>query len=394
MRQATEKQHRDCCVPLCATLTFQPDERFRGFQLSPKDRPATASQDGSAAVSGLGCNICFGPSFAKVAGNMRRRDFMLGLGAAAALPLSARAQHVPTIGLLSMGASRSDPANFRPFLEQMQALGYIEGQNLIFDRRFAGGDDSLITPFAADLVRRPVDIIVATGTREALAAKEATSSIPIVTFVHPDPIGMGLAESLARPGGNLTGLTTMDVEIYGKRIEILKQAVPTLKKAGVLISGRQPQYKRDSQWANNFAAAAQTLGVELDIVDADERNLDRALAELAARAALGLVVSSDGIYVAHRSAVAKAALQHRLPTIFVFRQQVQSGGLLAYAANTADLSRRAAFFVDRILKGAKPADLPIEQPTKFDLVINLKTARALGLEVPITLLAQADEVIE
>jgi putative ABC transport system substrate-binding protein len=323
-----------------------------------------------------------------------RREFIAVLGGAAAWPLAAWAQRLPIIGLVSMGASPTDPANFRPFLEQMRALGYVDGQNVIFDRRFAAGDDSLISGFVADLVRRPVDIIVATGTREAIAAKRATSSIPIVTFIHPDPIGMGLAESLAHPGGNVTGLTTMDVEIYGKRIELLKEAVPNLKRAGVLISGRQPQYKRDSLWARNFETAAQSLGVELDIVEADEKNLDSALAALTARGAQGLVVTSDGVYVAHATALAEGAIKHRLPAIFVFRQQVRSGGLLAYAAKVADLSRRAAFFVDRILQGAKPGDLPIEQPTQFELMINLKTAKLLGLEIPPTLLAQADEVIE
>ncbi len=293
-----------------------------------------------------------------------------------------------------MGASPSDPGNFRPFLEQMRALGYVDGQNIAFDRRFAAGDDSLIGGFVADLVRRPVDIIVATGTREAAAARRATSSIPIVTFLHPDPTGMGLAESLARPGGNVTGLTTMDLEIYGKRIEILKQAVPYLRKVAVLISGRQPQYERGSPWARSLEAAAQSLGVELGIVEADEKNLDSALAAVAARGTQGLVVASDGVYVAHARAVAEGAIRHRLPAIFVFREQVRSGGLLAYTAKVADLSHRAAFFVDRILKGARPADLPIERPTKFELMINLNTAKLLGLEIPPTLLVQADEVFE
>jgi putative tryptophan/tyrosine transport system substrate-binding protein len=328
---------------------------------------------------------------------VKRREFIALLGGAATWPLAARAQQagkLPKIGLVSIGASHTDPANFGPFLEQMRELGYVDGQNVIFDRRFAAGDDSLIDGFIADLVRRPVDIIVATGTREAAAARRATSSIPIVTFVHPDPIGMGLAESLARPGGNVTGLTTMDVEIYGKRIEILKQAVPTRKKAGVLISGRQPFYRPGSPWARNFETSAHSLGIALDFVEADENNLDSTLATLAARGAQGLIVTSDGVYVALGKALAEGAIKHRLPAIFVFRQQVQAGGLLAYAAKVADLSRRAAFFVDRILKGARPADLPIEQPTKFELTINLRTAKALGLEIPPSLLAQADEVIE
>ena len=329
---------------------------------------------------------------------MKRREFITLLGgAAAAWPLAARAQPVrtvPIVGLVSIGASPNDAANLRPFLEQMRELGYVDGQNIVFDRRFAAGDDGLIEGFVADLVRRPVDIIVATGTREVVAAKQATSSIPIVTFITPDPIGMGFAQSLARPSGNVTGLTTMDVEIYGKRTELLKQAVPNLKRVGVLISGRQLLYTRGSPWAQNFEAAARSLGVELDIVEADENNLDSAIAALAKNGAHGLVVTSDGVYVAHGKPLAESAIKHRLPGIFAYREQVRAGGLLAYAAKVEDLSRRAAFFVDRIVRGERPADLPIEHPTKFELVINLKTARALGLEIPPTLLARADEVIE
>jgi putative tryptophan/tyrosine transport system substrate-binding protein len=330
--------------------------------------------------------------------NMRRREFVSLLGgAAAAWPLAARAHQVgmvPKIGLVSIGANDNDPANFRLFLEQMRELGYVDGRNVFFYRRFAAGDDSLIDGFVAELVRRRVDIIVATGDREAAAARRATSTIPIVTFTHTDPIGAGLAESLARPGGNVTGLTTMDVELYGKRVEILQQAVPTLKRVGVLISGRQPSYKLGSPWANNFEMAAHSLGAALDIVEADENNYDSALAALANRGAHGLVVTSDGVYVALGKALAEGAIKHRLPAIFVYRQQVLAGGLLGYAAKVTDLSRRAAFFVNRILEGARPADLPIEQPTKFELVINLQTAKSLGIEIPPILLARADEVIE
>ena len=328
---------------------------------------------------------------------MKRREFIAALGGAVAMPLMARAQQlrsVPVVGLVSIGASPNDPANFGPFLEQMQALGYIDGQNIIFDRRFAAGRDELIGGFVADLVRRSVDIMVVTGTRESIAAKQATSSIPIVTIVNPDPIGMGLAESLARPGGNVTGLTTMDTDIYGKRIEILKTAVPKLMKAGVLVSPDKPYYQRGSPWAQEIMAAAGSLNVSLDIVEADEGNFDSVLAVLAANGAQGLVVTSDGIYVAHRNALAESVIKHRLPAIFPYRQQAIAGGLLAYAARVADLSRRAAFFVDRILKGAKPADLPIERPNRFELIINLKTARTLSLSLPGGLLAQADEVIE
>ena len=329
---------------------------------------------------------------------MRRREFIAGLGgAAAAWPTMVRAQQtrsVPIIGLVSIGASDLDPANFGPFLEQMQALGYTDRQNIIFERRFAAGRDELVGGFVADLVRRPVDIIVVTGTRESIAAKQATSSIPIVTIVNPDPIGMGLAESLPRPGGNVTGLTTMDTDIYGKRIEILKAAIPRLTKAGVLVSPDKPTYQRESPWGREITASATALGVALDIVDADELNFDSVLSTLAVDGAQGLVVTSDGIYVAHREALAASTLKHKLPAIFPYRQQATAGGLIAYAARVADLSRRAAFFVDRILKGSKPADLPIERPSRFELVINLKTARLLDLNLPAGLLAQADEVIE
>ena len=329
---------------------------------------------------------------------MRRRQFLSLIGgAAAAWPHAARAQQsrsAPLVGLVSIGASTSDPANFRPFLEQMTELGYVDGQNIIFDRRFAAGHDELIDGFVADLVRRPADIIVVTGTRESIAAKQATASIPIVMIVNPDPIGMGMAQSLARPGGNVTGLTTMDIDIYGKRLEILKQAVPHLNKVGVLITPGKPYYQRGSAWAHSFATAARSLSIAFDIAETDENNFGDVIATLAVNGAQGLVVTSDGIYIAHRKQLAEQAIKHRLPTILPYRQQVQAGGLLGYAARVADLSRRAAFFVDRIIKGAKPADLPIERPTRFELIINLTTAKTLGLDLPATLLAQADDVIE
>jgi putative ABC transport system substrate-binding protein len=213
-----------------------------------------------------------------------------------------------------------------------------------------------------------------------------------VTFLHPDVVGAGLARSLARPGGNLTGLTTLDTDLYGKRLEILKRAVPNLTKVGVLVSGRQPSYGRGSPWERAFQAAARSLMIELEIAEADESNLGSVLDSLAARGHQGLVVTSDGIYVAQAKTLAERTIKKRLPAMFVYRQQVQDGGLMAYAARTPELSRRAAFFVDRIMKGAKPADLPIEQPTHFELIINLKTARFLGLELPATLLAQADVI--
>ena len=329
---------------------------------------------------------------------MRRREFIVRLGAAISLwPVTARAQQghkLPVVGLVSIGASVADPANFRPFLEQMRELGYEDGQNIIFDRRFAGGDDSLISGFVADLVRRPVDVIVATGAREALAAKAATATIPIVTFVSADPIGMGLAQSLAHPGGNVTGLTTMDLDVYGKRVELLSQTVPDLKRVAVLVSGRQPLYGHNSPWAHDFEMSAKSLGVALEFFQADEHTLETAFTAMAADGMQGVVVTFDGVYVPLGKVIAESAIKYRLPTIFPFREHVRAGGFLAYAARITDLSRRSAFFVDRILKGEKPSNLPIEQPTRFDFVVNLKTAKTLGLTIPPSVLAIADEVIE
>jgi putative tryptophan/tyrosine transport system substrate-binding protein len=327
----------------------------------------------------------------------RRREFITLIGGAATWPLVSRAQQadsIPRVGVVSTGADPNNPVIYVPFFEQMRQLGYIDGQNIVFERRFAAGAEQLIGYFVADLVRRPVDVIVVTGQREGLAAKQATSSIPIVMVVNPDPIGMGLAASLARPGGNVTGLTTMDFAIYGKRVEILKEAVPGLKKIALLVSPSNLTYKRGTQWARDIEVAAGGVGIELAIIEAAPADIDATIADVAARGAGGLVVAFDGVYVARRVEIAHSTIKHEVPAIFGFREHAEVGGLLVYAARISDLSRRAAFFVDRILKGTKAADLPIEQPTKFDLIVNLKTAKALGLEIPPTLLARADEVIE
>ena len=327
---------------------------------------------------------------------MRRREFML-IGCAAALPRAARAQQaspLPRVGLVSIGADPGDPVVFGPFLEQLRELGYVEGRNIILERRFAAGRDELIGDFVADLVQRKVDIIVVTGNRESITAKHATSTIPIVTIVSSDPIRTGLAASLAHPGGNVTGLTTMDWGIYGKRIEILKQVVPNLSKAALLLSLGNGTYAPGSPWAHDVETDARSLGVELFIVETDPTSVESAIASAAAAGAQALVGASDGTVVARRREIAESAITYRLPTMFAFRENVVVGGLMMYAARVADLSRRAAFFVDRILKGSKPSDLPIEQPTAFELIINLKTAKILDLTVPPLLLAQADEVIE
>ena len=326
---------------------------------------------------------------------MRRREFIALLGGAAAEPLTVRAQQLkPRIGLVSVGADPSNPVLFLPFLQQMRDLGYTDGYNIVFEKRFAGGHDDLINGFVADLVQRQVDVIVVTGQRESIAATRATSSIPIVTIVNPDPVAMGMAQSLSHPGGNVTGLTTMDFGMSGKRIELLKRAVPNLSKAALIVSQGNPTFRPNSQWARDVEAAARALGVSLDIIEFRGDAVEAAIAAVAAGGSQGLVGSSDGVIMGYRKEIAEIAIRYKLPTIFVFRQNVDAGGLMSYSAKVTDLSRRAAFFVDRILKGAKAADLPIEQPITFELFINLKTAKALGLNLPPTLLATADEVIE
>jgi putative ABC transport system substrate-binding protein len=328
---------------------------------------------------------------------MRRREFITLIGGVAVLPQTAHAQQaspLPRVGLVSIGADPGDPVVFRPFLEQLRELGYVEGRSIILERRFAAGRDELIGEFVADLVQRKVDIIVVTGNRESITAKHATSTIPIVTIVSSDPIRTGLAASLAHPGGNVTGLTTMDWGIYGKRIEILKQVLPNLSKVALLLSLGNGSYAPGSPWAHDVETDARSLGVELFIVETDPTSVESAIASAAAAGAQALVGASDGTVVARRREIAESAITHRLPTMFAFRENVVAGGLMMYAARVADLSRRAAFFVDRILKGSKPSDLPIEQPTTFELIINLKTAKILDLTVPPPLLAQADEVIE
>jgi putative ABC transport system substrate-binding protein len=314
-----------------------------------------------------------------------------------ALPLAARAQQQrpkPRVGLVSIGADPANPVIFQPFLQQLRELGYVDGENVVVEKRFAAGDVDRIVGFVTDLVDRNADVIVTTGEREAEAARRATASIPIVTIVHPDPIGRGLAQSLARPGGNVTGLTAMEAAgIYGKRMELLKLAVPHLKRMGLMI-GARPEFKEGGQWRRDVEAVARSLDIALDFVEFEADTIDAAISAVAARGVQGLFFPADGVAIARRTEIATSAIENKLPTIFSLRQNADAGGLMSYSARVADLSRRAAFFVDRILKGIRPSDIPIEQPTTFELVINIRTANALGLAVPPNLLALADEVIE
>jgi putative tryptophan/tyrosine transport system substrate-binding protein len=325
---------------------------------------------------------------------MRRREFITVVGGAVTWPLVAAAQTaVPRIGLLSIG---TDPVRINPvwvsFLRGMDELGWVEGRNIGVERRFAGGDIKLLPQLVADLARLRLDAVVVTGEPETRAAKVAMPTTPIVMLLVPDPVGAGLVASLARPGDNVTGLSTLAPELYAKRLQLLKETVPGLTRVGVLINPT-PVYAEAAM--RHTALAAQEMGLELrQLPLRGPEELDAAFATTAAEKLAALIVVTDGVTFSQRARIAQLATAARLPAMYEIRDFVDAGGLIAYGPSYADLARRGASYVDRILRGTKPADLPVEQPTKFDLFINLKTAKALGLDVPTTLLARADEVIE
>jgi len=283
--------------------------------------------------------------------------------------------------------------NWQAWVEGLRERGYLQGQNLLIECRWTGGQLERSSSLAAELVSLKVDLILAAGNPRARAAKQATSAIPIVMVYALDPVKEGLVASLARPGGNVTGVT-MDagLEIVGKHLELLKEAVPTLSRVAVLSN---PVIPLNAAMLRETQAAAQALGVTLQVYDVrDPAEFTGAFAAMTkARAEALLVLTNSFIYV-HVRRIADLAAKSRLPAVYPFREAVEAGGLMAYATNAPDMFRHAATYVDKILKGAKPGDLPVEQPTKLDLLINLKTAKALGLTIPPSLLMRADEVIE
>jgi ABC-type uncharacterized transport system substrate-binding protein len=330
-----------------------------------------------------------------------RRDFITLLGgAAAAWPITARAQQAPPaepprVGLVSSGADPERPVVWTPFFERMRELGYEDGRSVAYVRGFAAGRAERIDAIVREvLAARPV-LLVVTGGIESRAVQRLNASVACVMFLTADPIGMGLVASLARPGGGFTGLTTMDLELDSKRVELLHATVPGLARARLLTTGsRGFSNSHLVGLAQELQRSSATLGVTLDIVQAAPDSVERAIAEAAAADVGGLLISLDGPYFNRRQSIVDAAMRHRVPAIYGARNFVSDGGLMSYSAHVASLSRRAADFADRILRGADPATLPIEQPTKFEFVLNLKTANVLGLDVPPTLLALADEVIE
>jgi ABC-type uncharacterized transport system substrate-binding protein len=326
---------------------------------------------------------------------MRRRDFLtLFGGAAAAWPLAARAQlpgKLPTIGFLGATTPSAMGQWTAAFMQRLRELGWIEGRTIAVDVRWAEGRSERLIEIATEFVRIKVDVIVTHSAAPVFAAMQATSVIPIVFAVANDPLGSGLVASLARPGGNVTGLSNQATDLAGKRLELLREVLPGLRRPAIMANVDAPAAVLEM---GEVQAAARALGVEavtLEIRRAED--IAPAFDALKGRAD-ALFVCADPLVVVHRIRINTLAQDARLPTIFGFREFVEAGGLMSYGPNFADQFRRAADFVDKILRGAKPGDIPVEQPTKFELVINLKTAKALGLTVPLIMRMTADEVIE
>ena len=312
-------------------------------------------------------------------------------------PLAAEAQQpgqVPRVGYISPGSS-SDPfrqRRFEAFRQGLRELGYVEGRNVALEPRWAEGQYARYPVLAADLVRLNVAAIVTVGGAATKAAKQVTSTIPIVMSVVIDPVGSGLVTSLARPGGNLTGTSIMANELITKQFELLKELVPKVSRMAVLWNPDNPSFGAAMSHVN---AAARSLGVELQLVEArNPQEIDRAFAAMTREHAGAVVVLPDAMYGNQIRQIVGLAAQRRLPAIYAVGEYADAGGLMVYSANLRDLERRAATFVDKILKGANSGDLPVEQPTTFELIINLKTAKALGLRMPQSLLGRADQVIE
>jgi len=323
---------------------------------------------------------------------MKRRDFILALGGAAAVwPLAARAQqseHVRTIGIL---ASQSLPPIQR-FARKLRDYGYVEGRNLRLVSRFAEGQDERYPVMAAELAAMPVDLIVTWGTPAALAAKQATTTIPVVMGAIGDPVSVGIVSNLARPDGNITGFAAQNVDLDGKRLELLKDLLPHLSRVGMLANSANPMLDVSLR---KLRPAAETLRVAVEVSDIQAGGgLEAALLQLAQAHPDAVLVAPDLLLLTRRRDIAAALAKNKLPAVYPFREYTDVDGLMIHGANLGVLFERAAGYVDRILKGAKPADLPVQLATEFELIINLKTAAAIGLTVPPTLIARADEVIE
>jgi putative tryptophan/tyrosine transport system substrate-binding protein len=323
----------------------------------------------------------------------RRREFITLIGGAAAWPRAARAQQMPVIGYLGGESRESETFKIVPFRQGLKEAGYIDGQNVTIEYRWAEDQYDRLPALAADLVRRQVTVIVLDGIAPALAGKAATTTIPMVFEVASDPVQIGLVANLNRPGGNLTGVTSLNAEVGPKRLELLHELVPTATAIALLVNPTSPDQTEST--TRDAEAAARRLGLKLYVLHAStERDFDTVFATLVQLRAGALVIGPDLLFANHREQLGALTIHHAVPAISPYREFAAAGGLISYGTSITDLFRQVRVYTGRILKGEKPADLPVQQATKVELLINFKTARALGLTVPLPLLGRTDEVIE
>ena len=324
---------------------------------------------------------------------MRRREFISLVGGAAAWPLVARAQQKPTIGFLNSGSANAYPDRIIAFHQGLRQLGYVEGENVAVDYRWALGEYERLPALAAELVERRVSVLIATGGEPAaLAAKSATSTIPIVFAIGGDPIKLGLVASYNRPGGNATGANILAAEMDGKRLGLLHELIPNAARVGLLLNPNFPAYPTQ---LNELQRAATIIGLQVEVLRANTDGEIDAAFEIASRKRVGaLILAASPFFDTRRDKLVALATGHALPTVYHFREFAVAGGLMSYGVSIPHIYRQVGVYAGRILSGESPANLPVQQPTTFELVVNLKTAKILGIEVPPTLLARADEVIE
>jgi putative tryptophan/tyrosine transport system substrate-binding protein len=325
---------------------------------------------------------------------MQRREFITLLGGAVAWPLSARAQQpaMPVIGFMNAGTVMGNEHLWTAFQKGVSETGYNEGKNVTIEDRWAEGHDDRLPGLAADLVRRQVSVIAATTTQAALAAKNATATIPIVFETGGDPIELGLVASLNRPGGNVTGVTQLSSELVAKRLGLLHDLIPTATTIGLLVNPTDP---RAETQMSEMQEAARALGLQIHVVNAStDVQIDTAFAMLSQLRAGALLVGAGNLFTRRREQIVALAARQRVPAMYQYRENAAAGGLISYGTSITDAYRQAGVYTGRVLKGEKPADMPVMRPTKFELVINLKTAKTLGLDVPLHLQQIADEVIE
>jgi putative tryptophan/tyrosine transport system substrate-binding protein len=325
---------------------------------------------------------------------MRRREFIAGLGGAAAWPVVAVAQQqaVPVIGFVRVGTPDNSASAVVPFIQGLKEMGYVGGQNTLIDFRWADNQTEGMREITADLVRRPVSVIVANGNSAAVAAKAAAASIPVVFVIGGDPVGLGLVASLNRPGGNVTGITSQQGALVGKQLELLRYLVPKLELVAYLLNPTNSNSLEESAQAR---AAGRDYGLEILVVNVSrEGELDQAFATLVARHAGALMIGNDPVFNGHFERIGALAVRHRLPATSTLREYPAAGGLIGYGSSIAYVYHQAGVYTGRILRGEKPSDLPIERAAKIELVVNLKAAKAIGLAVPELIMVRADEVME